>query len=71
MTTAEQAAYLVAEEQRKRILKSSGNKQLALGLFKGSLNIVGLLITGFIALILTIIFWPAAIVFLLFCLVIN
>ena len=71
MTTAEQAAYFVAEQQRKRILKSSGNKQLALSFFKGSLNIVGLLLTGLIGLVLTVVFWPAAIAFLLFCLVID
>ena len=71
MNTAEQAAYIVAEQQHERILKSSKNKQLALRFFTGSLNLAGLLLTGFIALVLTVVFWPAAIVFLLFCLVVN
>lgn len=71
MNTAEQAAYIVAEQQRKRILKSSENKQLALSFFKGSLNLIEVLLTGLIALILTLVFWPAAIVFLLFCLLVS
>ena len=71
MNTAEQAAYIVADQQRERIIESSANKQLALSFFKGSLNIAGVLLTGLIALVLTVAFWPAAIVFLLFCLVVG
>ena len=71
MNKAEQAAYIVAEQQYERILKSSKNKQLALSIFTGSLNLVYLLLIGLIALTLTVVFWPAAIVLLLFCLLVG
>tara|TARA_B100001093_G_C26616194_1_gene922424 strand:- start:303 stop:518 length:216 start_codon:yes stop_codon:yes gene_type:complete len=71
MTPGEQAAYFVAEQQRERIIKSSANKQLALNFVKGSLNLAGVGLTALIALILTLVFWPAAIVFLLFCLLVS
>ena len=71
MNKAEQAAYIVAEQQYERILKSSKNKQLALSIFTGSLNLVYLLLIGLIALTLAVVFWPAAIVLLLFCLLVG
>ena len=71
MNNAEQAAYLVADQQRERMVKADNNKRFALGLLKGSLNAVGVGLMALIALVLTIVFWPAAVVFLLLCIAVN
>jgi len=71
MNNAEQAAYLVAHHQRERMVKADSNKLFARNFLKGSLNAVGVALIALIALGLTLVFWPAAVVFLLLCIAVN
>tara|TARA_B100000073_G_C23584428_1_gene513675 strand:+ start:252 stop:644 length:393 start_codon:yes stop_codon:yes gene_type:complete len=71
MNNAEQAAYLVAHQQKERMVKADIRKLFVCNFLKGSLNAVGVALIALIALGLTLIFWPAAVVFLLFCIAVN
>ena len=53
------------------MVKADSNKLFARNFLKGSLNAVGVALIALIALGLTLVFWPAAVVFLLLCIAVN
>lgn len=71
MSPAESAAYAVANQQLERIQNKERTTKRAISFIKTSFNFASVGFTALTALILTLIFWPAAVVFLLLIIALN